>query len=228
VRAVDIEPAASEGHFAMELVQGRGLVEVVHRTQQLGVRMPLRHCISIVAATAEALHHAHECRDDDGPLDVVHSDVSPGNVMIALDGSVKLVDFGVAQSRLRRADRRALPHAGTLAYMSPEQARGDSLDRRSDVYSLGVMLWEMVTWSRLYRGLQPEQILARVAIGAVPMPSQLRADLPRGLESALMTTLQPASERRFATAAEFAAALREIVGPPDGAMLDAWVRRVLH
>jgi serine/threonine-protein kinase len=148
--------------------------------------------------------------------------------MIAFDGSVKIVDFGVAQSRLRRADRRALPHAGTLAYMSPEQSRGEPLDRASDIYSLGVMLWEMVTWSRLYRGLQPEQILARIAIGAVPLPSQMRADLPKGLEPALVTALQPAADRRFSSAAEFAEALREIVGPPDAAMLDAWVRRMFH
>ncbi|HET6584118.1 MAG TPA: serine/threonine-protein kinase [Nannocystaceae bacterium] len=229
VRVLDIAPAATEGHFAMELVHGRGLIEVVRRAQRLGVRMPLRHSIAIVAAAAEALHHAHECRDDDGsPLEVVHSDVTPANVMIAYDGSLKIVDFGVAQSRRRRADRRALPHAGTLSYMSPEQSRGEPLDRRSDVYALGIMLWELVTWSRLYRGLAPEQILARVAIGAVPLPSQLRADLPRGLESAIMTALQPARERRFATTSELAAELRAIVGPPDHALVDAWIRRVFH
>jgi len=229
VRIVDIEPAASEGHFAMELVHGRGLIEVVRRAQRMGVRMPLRHSLALVAAAAEALQHAHDCLDDDGaPLEVVHSDVTPANVMIAFDGSVKIVDFGVAQSRRRRADRRALPHAGTLSYMSPEQSRGEPLDRRSDVYALGIMLWELVTWSRLYRGLAPEQILARVAIGAVPLPSLLRVDLPPGLESAIMTALQPARERRFQSTADFAAELRAIVGPPDNAMLDAWIRRVFH
>jgi len=229
VRVLDIAPAATEGHFAMELVHGRGLVDVVRKAQRLGLRMPLRHSLSVVAAAAEILHHAHECRDDDGSaLDVVHSDVTPGNVMIAYDGSVKIVDFGVAQSRRRRADRRVLPHAGTLAYMSPEQSRGEPLDRRSDVYSLGIMLWELVTWSRLYRGLQPEQITARVAIGAVPLPSLSRADLPPGLETTVMTALQPARERRFDTTADFAAELRAIVGPPDHAMLDAWIRRIFH
>lgn len=234
VRVVDVEPAATEGHFAMELVHGRGLVDVVRHAQRMGVRMPLRHSISVVAAAAEALHYAHDLVDDDGtPLDVVHSDVTPANVMIAFDGSLKIVDFGVAQSRLRegnkpRADRRALPHAGTLSYMSPEQSRGEALDRRSDVYSLGIMLWELVTWSRLYRGLAPEQILARIAIGAVPLPSLLRADLPPGLEPAIMTALQPARERRFQSAADFAAELRAIVGPPDHAMLDAWIRRIFH
>ncbi len=227
VRVLDVEPAATEGHFAMELVHGRGLVEVVRHAQRMGVRMPLRHSLAIVAAAAEALQYAHDLVDDDGtPLEVVHSDVTPANVMIAFDGSLKIVDFGVAQSRRRRA--RTLPHAGTLSYMSPEQSRGEPLDRRSDVYSLGIMLWELVTWSRLYRGLAPEQILARIAIGAVPLPSLLRADLPPGLESAIMTALQPARDRRFQSTADFAAELRAIVGPPDHAMLDAWIRRIFH
>ena len=116
----------------------------------------------------------------------------------------------------------------TLAASFAVESSAKPLDRRSDVYSLGIMLWELVTWSRLYRGLAPQQILARVAIGAVPLPSLLRVDLPQGLESAIMTALQPARERRFESTADFAAELRAIVGPPDNAMLDAWIRRIFH
>ncbi len=229
VRALDVSAAEREGHFAMELVHGRGLTDVVKRAERVGVRMPLRHAIAVIAAAAEALEHAHTRPGPDGkPLQVVHCDVSPGNVMIAYDGTVKIVDFGVAQSQLRRADPRALPNAGTLAYMSPEQCRGDALDRRSDIYSLGVMLWELATWSRLYRRLGPEQVIARVAIGAVPLPSKLRADIPSELEDVMMIALQPVRERRFASAGELARALRRLAGPEDRRGLDAWIRRVFH
>ncbi|HWB81347.1 MAG TPA: serine/threonine-protein kinase [Nannocystaceae bacterium] len=229
VRALDVSAAAREGHFAMELVHGRGLTDVIRKAERVGVRMPLRHAIAVIAAAAEALEHAHVRPGRDGaPLSVVHCDVSPGNVMIAYDGTVKIVDFGVAQSRLRRADPRVLPNAGTLAYMSPEQCRGDALDRRSDVYALGVMLWELATWSRLYGRLQPEQIIARVAIGAVPLPSKLRADIPSELEDVMMIALQPTRERRFASAGELARALRRLAGPEDRRGLDTWIRRVFH
>ncbi|MBC8072804.1 MAG: serine/threonine protein kinase, partial [Deltaproteobacteria bacterium] len=229
VRALDVSAAAREGWFTLELVHGRGLVEVVRRAERVGVRMPLRHAIGIVAATAEALEHAHvQPGPDRKPLEVVHCDVSPANLMLAYDGSVKLVDFGAAQSRLRRANSRALPNAGTLAYMSPEQSRGEAVDRRSDVYALGVLLWELATWSRLYRRLGPEQIIARVAVGAVPLPSQLRADIPSELEDVIMIAVQPTRERRFANAGELARALRRLSGAEDRRGLDAWLRRVFH
>jgi serine/threonine-protein kinase len=229
VRALDVSAAAREGWFTMELVHGRGLIEVIRKAERVGVRMPLRHAIGIVAATAEALEHAHvHPGPDRKPLGVVHCDVSPANLMLAYDGGVKLVDFGVAQSRLRRADSRALPNAGTLAYMSPEHSRGEAVDRRSDVYALGVLLWELATWSRLYRRLGPEQIMARVAIGAVPLPSQLRADIPSELEDVIMIAVQPCRERRFASAGELAQELRRLGGPEDRRGLDAWLRRVFH
>jgi len=112
--------------------------------------------------------------------------------------------------------------------MSPEQARGEPLDRRSDVYALGVVLWELATWSRLYHRLAPDQVRARVAMGAVPLPSQVRADLPAELEDVMMIALQPAPQRRFATAATFAAALRRLAGPADLRGLDAWIGRVFN
>jgi eukaryotic-like serine/threonine-protein kinase len=229
VHALDVAAAERDGYFAMELVHGRGLVEVIRKAERVGVRLPLRHAIGIVAAAAEALEHAYVQPGSDGkPLQVVHCDVSPSNFMIAEGGTVKLVDFGVAQSRLRRADPRMLPNGGTLAYMSPEQSRGESVERRSDVYALGVLLWELATWSRLYRRMAPEQIIARVAIGAVPLPSQLRADIPSALEDVMMIALQPKRERRFAGAGELARVLRQLGGSEDRRGLDAWIRRVFH
>ncbi|MBK6920225.1 MAG: serine/threonine protein kinase [Deltaproteobacteria bacterium] len=229
VRALDSGHASTHGYFATEMLHGRSLPELVRRAEEYGLRMPLRHAISLVASMAEALDHAHgRITADRTPLQVVHADVAPGNVTVTYDGSVKLVDFGCAQSRLCPVERRGMPRAGALAYMSPEQCRGEGLDRRSDVYALGVVLWELATWSRLYRRLAPEQVIARIAIGAVPLPSQVRADIPSELEDVLMVALQPAPQRRFSSAGEFAAALRRLGGAEDPRGLDSWVRRVFH
>jgi serine/threonine-protein kinase len=229
IRGVDLAPAAEHGYFATEFVRGHALPSLVRRSEQLGFRMPLRHVIGIVASIAEALEHAHGVTDDTGaPLHVVHGDVSPANIMIADDGTVKLTDFGAAQSRLRAPQSRVRPNLGPVAYMSPEQSRGEATDRRSDVYALGVVLWELSTWSRLYRRLAPEQVIARVAIGAVPLPSQVRADIPAELEDVTMIALQPAAHRRFSCAGEFARNLRRLAGKPDPRGLDAWIRRMFH
>jgi serine/threonine-protein kinase len=141
---------------------------------------------------------------------------------------VKLVDCGVASSRWRRVDPRALPHRGTVAYSSPEQCRGEVLDRRSDVYALGIMLWELATWQRVYGRMAPEQILARVAIGAVPRPSQVRADIPGELEDLIMTALHPVPSRRFSNTAAVANALRQLAGATDASALATWTRRLFR
>ncbi len=229
VRLLQSHANASHGHFGVELVHGRTLPEVVRRAEEYGVRMPLRHAISIVASLAEALDYAHGCISADRtPLCTVHADLSPGNVTLAHDGTVKLVDFGMARSRMRPTQGRLQALGSAVAYMSPEQCRGEALDRRSDVYGLGVLLWELATWSRLYRRLSHDQVVARVAIGAVPLPSQVRADIPAALEDSLMIALQPLPQRRFATAAEFARVLRQLGGAEDPRGLDAWVRRLFH
>lgn len=229
IRAVDVEPSETDGHFATEFVRGHRLDDIVRRAEQLGFRMPLRHGISIVASIAEALHHAHDATDDDGrPLEVVHAGVCAASVVVLAGGAVKVTDFGAARSRLLRTRGRTRPSVGPVTSMSPEQSRGEAIERRSDVYSLGIMLWELATWSRLYRRLAPEQIIARVAIGAVPLPSQIRADIPAELEDAIMIALQPVASRRFSSAGEFARVLRRLGGAADPRGLDAWIRRMFH
>jgi serine/threonine protein kinase len=228
-RGIALDRADRDGWFATELVRGRSLVEAVRRAEQLGLRMPLRHALAVVASLAEALDHLHALADDDGdPLGVVHGGMSPATVTLADDGKVVIADLGAARSRLRPLTMRPRKAGGAVAYMSPEQARGETLDRKSDIYSLGVILWELATWSRMYPRLGPEQVLARVAVGAVPLPSTVRADVPSELEDVMMIALQPAAERRFATAGELGKALRRLAGPPDLRGLDAWIRRVFN
>jgi serine/threonine-protein kinase len=229
VRAIDLTPAASDGHFAIELVRGQRLVDVVRRCEAVGLRLPVRHAIGIVATMAEALDHAHTATDVHGrPLGIVHADLSPNCITIEDGGAVLLTDFAGAHSDHPTVDRRRWPQPAAVAYMSPEQSRGEPFDRRSDIYVLGVLLWELATWSRLYARLPVDQIIARVAIGAVPLPTQVRADFPSELEDVLMIALQPAPHRRFTSAGDLARALRRLAGPADPRSLDGWIRRVFH
>lgn len=228
-RGVELGTALGEGWFATELVRGHSLVETVRRAEQLGLRVPLRHALAIVASLAEALDHLHALVDDDGaPLGAVLTGVTPTNVTLGDEGLVTLADLGAARSALRPLTMRGRPPVGPVSYMSPEQSRGEALDRRSDVYALGVLLWELCTWSRIYPRLGAEQVLARVAIGAVPLPSTVRADVPAELEDVLMIALQPSAQRRFATAGELAKALRRLAGPADPRGQSAWIRRVFN
>ncbi|MCH9688485.1 MAG: serine/threonine protein kinase [Deltaproteobacteria bacterium] len=224
---VDDVAAAAQGYYTMALIDGPRIPDLVRGAQASGQRLPFEHVVELVGQAACGLHHAHECRDHAGrPFDVVHCDVSPANLMIDRAGRLKLLDFGIAQTRDHRVDPRDIPRAGTLAYMSPEQRRGHRVDRRSDVFSLGIVLWELAVWRRAPRakprpgtaGLEPP----------LPAPRTVDPRLPPRLDAILVRALSPDPVRRFGSAAEFGAALSELrrsttVRPEHS--LGAWVRR---
>ncbi|MGZ3442895.1 MAG: protein kinase domain-containing protein, partial [Polyangia bacterium] len=153
-------------------------------------------------AACEALHHAHE-------QGVVHRDVTPANLLVSYDGVVKLADFGIAKSQ--QAASRAQTTVGTLKgkvpYMSPEQARAKPLDRRSDLFSLGVVAWELLTGKRLFHRRNELDTLRAVQMCDVPSLSAVRPDVPPALAVAIENALEPKAEDRWATAAEMAHAL---------------------
>jgi hypothetical protein len=147
------------------------------------------------------LHYAHELRDHDGtPLGVVHRDVSPHNVFVTYDGRVKLVDFGIAKALDAAFETRSGTLKGKIAYMSPEQASGNPVDRRSDVYAVGVMIWEAITGSRLFRGMNEVAILGCIASGKLPSPKTARLDVEPELEAVCMRALEHDPENRYQTA----------------------------
>jgi hypothetical protein len=156
-----------------------------------------------VQSVAAGLHYAHELKDAGGkPLGIVHRDVSPHNVMITFDGSVKLVDFGIATARISK--NQALPGSiqGNLRYMSPEQCAGEQVDRRSDLFSLGVLLFELTTGTRLHRENDDGDIVRRIVDGPIPMPSSRRKDYPPELERIVMKALERERSLRYSTAQE--------------------------
>jgi serine/threonine-protein kinase len=193
--------------IAMEYLEGQPLNRIVHRLQKSG-GLPLAMHLKIVCQALAGLHHAHELTDYDGTaLGVVHRDVTPHNVFVTYDGQVKVVDFGIAKALNSSSETRTGVLKGKVAYMAPEQARGERVDRRADLFSVGVMLWEAATGKRLWKGVPDITILQRLLAGEVPTPRSVKPDVPEKLEAIILKSLAHQREDRYATAAEMQLAL---------------------
>jgi serine/threonine-protein kinase len=176
----------------------------MHRAQRQGLAVPLQLYIKVLCDALAGLHHAHELTDFDGsPLNVVHRDASPHNIFVTYDGQTKLVDFGIAKAASRSAETRAGVLKGKIAYMAPEQARCAQVDRRADVFSIGVLLWELLTSQRLWKGLADVEVLERLMLADVPRPRTVVPDIPEELEAICVRALALDPADRYPTAAEF-------------------------
>lgn len=189
--------------MVMEYVHGTSLSGLLTRLAKEGRRLTPDIAAWIAAQIADGLHAAHELRDDHGDvLNVVHRDVSPQNVLLSWDGHVKVIDFGVAKSRSASQRTAVGVLRGKLAYMSPEQAYAQLVDRRTDVYALGIVLWEMLTSRRLFRGNSEIELLQTVRLPNIPPPSTFAA-VDRALENAVLRALDPDPQTRVATCKDF-------------------------
>jgi serine/threonine protein kinase len=176
-------------------------------------RIPLmfQQAITIVHDIAAGLHYAHERIGDDGSLlGIIHRDVSPHNVILTYAGEVKVLDFGIAKAASQVARTRTGVLKGKAAYMSPEQALGEPLDRRTDVFSIGILLWELTTGRWLYRRRSELETLKAVVETDAPRPSSILADYPKDLEKIVLKTLARSPDKRWETAGELRSALEEI------------------
>src|SRR5262249_3023812 len=154
------------------------------------------------------LHHAHELCDFDGtPLGVVHRDTTPQNVFITYDGLVKVVDFGIAKAVDSAMETRAGVVKGKVPYMAPQQARREPVDRRVDIFSAGVMLWEAMIGRRMWKGVNDMGVLSRLVEGEIPKVRDVKADADEALAAICDRALAPAKENRYATALEMHDAL---------------------
>jgi serine/threonine-protein kinase len=189
--------------------------------------------IVVARAVAEAcrgLHAAHEARDLAGhPLGLVHRDISPDNLMLGFDGHVKVIDFGIALVKNRQAPVTEFGSLkGKPPYMSPEQIKNQALDRRSDVFSLGVVLWELLAGTPLFEGDSIYAIAIAVQEQPIELPSRVRGEaLPLGLDAAVLNALDRDLTRRTPSAAALAEALEEVVQAAGGETLEAWAERAL-
>jgi serine/threonine protein kinase len=203
--------------LALEYVRGKSLAEMWDEASVSGTQISRAVTLRTLSETAWALHFAHEARDaEDRPLHVVHRDISPQNVMVTFHGDVKLMDFGVARAdnRLHRTDTGKIK--GKISYMAPEQLRGQPLDRRADVFAVGVMLWELTLNRRLFGG-DEVQAFQKAIDCQVPPPRSIDPTYPASLERIVMSALAADRDRRTATAAELATALNAELAEYDGA-----------
>ena len=195
-------------HFmAMEYLDGQPLNRILHR---LGARggLPLKMHLQVIVDLLGGLHHAHELADYDGsPLGVVHRDINPQNIFVTYDGIVKVVDFGVAKARSSVVQTRFGIVKGKISYMAPEQARSELVDRRADIFAVGVMLWEAVTHTRPWKGVTEMAVMKSLIHGEFPALRAAAPDVPEALEAIVMKALAPRRDDRYATAAALQADL---------------------
>ncbi len=188
--------------IVMEYLEGQPFHQLVKRAYEVEATLSLDIIAQVGIAALDGLHYAHELKDASGnDLRVVHRDVSPQNLFITYDGAVKMLDFGIAKNALADARTRTGLLKGKISYMAPEQARGEHIDRRADLWSLGVMLWEAVTGSRLFKGSNEAATLNMTLTEEVSSPSLRRPDLPPELEAILMRALKRDPTQRYASAA---------------------------
>ncbi len=204
----DIGIAGSSFFFTMEYVHGVSLSVLVRTVTGKGAVIPIPHVLTTIAGAGVGLHYAHEKLGLDGkPLGIVHRDVSPSNLMITYEGTVKVVDFGIAKAAHRNADTQLGTVKGKLSYMSPEQCRGIELDRRSDLFSLGIVMWEMLTGTRLFKRETEYDHMEAIVLGPTPPPSSVRDDVPPELDAIVLKLLAKSPADRYQTAEELVEAI---------------------
>lgn len=182
VEMIEVGEEAGTHFLAMEFLFGRDLGQIRDRCAELGIRIPPEHMTTVLADVLDALYHAHhEATSDGQPLHVIHRDVSPQNVLVGFDGSVKLLDFGLAKAAAQISRTRAGVLKGKYAYMSPEQVNFKGVDQRADIFSCGVVLWETLTQRRLFYRSSDYDTVKAVMACQVPFPRAVRPDLPWGL-----------------------------------------------
>ncbi|WP_438020487.1 protein kinase [Sorangium sp. So ce315] len=223
VATLDSVQADGELFLVMEYIAGEALSSLLREVSAQGGRVPQPVVSAIVAGALAGLHAAHEATAEDGaPLQIVHRDVSPQNILVGEDGIARVLDFGIARAAVRSQVSRVGQLKGKLSYMAPEQLRGAPLTRRADIYAASVVLWEALTGRRLFTGECDAEIFGRILEGVVQPPSAF-GDVPRALDEVVLRGLERDPERRFATALEMAAALEEALPPASPRAVGAWV-----
>ncbi len=225
----DIGTLGDSYFFTMEYVHGETVRNLLQRSYGLRRPIAVSAVLSIIAGAAAGLHHAHERKGFDGKhLGIVHRDVSPSNLMISYEGTVKVVDFGVAKAAHRETETRSGTVKGKITYMSPEQCRGHDMDRRSDLFSLGIVMWEMLTTERLFRRNSDFETMQAIVSEDVAPPSRLRPDIPADVDAVVMKLLAKSPADRYQTADELHEAIETVAVRAGSALSTASLGRFMR
>jgi len=191
-------------YIAMEYVEGKNLRDLTRAISNKGLHLSIGQCLYIITEILKGLDYAHRKTNSVGEsLEIVHRDMSPQNVVISYEGEVKILDFGIAKAASRISRTEAGVLKGKFSYMSPEQASGSSIDQSTDIFAVGVILYELLTSERLFRAESDIQTLERVKAGFVPKPSEKNPLVPEALEKIVFRALARSPEDRYPTSAAF-------------------------
>jgi serine/threonine protein kinase len=227
VRTLDVVDG-EELLLVMELIDGESLSRLAKQTHQRGERIPRPIVSAVLQDLLRGLHAAHEATNEAGePLAIVHRDVSPHNVIVGTDGVSRVLDFGVAKARGRMQQTQQGQIKGKLAYMSPEQARGKPVDRRSDLFASGIVLWELLVGGRLFDGENEASVLTQLLVDKPAAPSTKLAELAP-FDALVLKALETNADARFATALEFAEQLGQTIPAAPRSEVQAWVKAEAH
>jgi len=194
--------------FTMEYVHGETVRDLMRRAFEVDQMIPINCALTIIAGAASGLAHAHERLGNDGhPLNIVHRDVSPSNVMISYEGNVKIVDFGVAKATHRSVETQSGTVKGKIGYMAPEQCKGGEVDLRADLFGLGIVMWEVLVGDRLYKRATDFETMEAIVSEPTPAPSSRRPDVPPAVDAVVLKLLQKAPGDRYQSAHELLDAL---------------------
>ena len=211
VQTVEVGNEGRRFFLAMEYLEGQSLQRLRQRVAKEHP-FPLGPHLRIIVEALNGLHYAHELVDIDGhALGIVHRDATPHNVFVTYDGQVKVVDFGIAKAMDSSLETRTGELKGKVAYMPPEQASAQRVDRRADVFALGVMVWEAAVGRRLWKGLNEVAIMHELLTGRIPSPREVDPRVPAELDAICRRALSPSADDRYATAADFAADLERFL-----------------
>ncbi|MBI3994506.1 MAG: protein kinase [Nitrospirae bacterium] len=211
VQIFDLGHIENAFFIAMEYVMGRDLRTILHRAKSLNQPMSVGHALLIISKVCAGLDYAHRKKDLSGrELNIVHRDISPQNILVSYEGEVKLVDFGIAKAASQSSETRTGILKGKLSYMAPEQARGREVDRRADIFAIGIVLYEMLTGHKLFKGDNDFNTLEKVREAKVePPPTSLNKEVAPELEAIILKALAKEPEDRFQSAAELQTALED-------------------
>jgi eukaryotic-like serine/threonine-protein kinase len=226
VGTFDVSATDTELLLVMDFVLGESLDKLLRKARAERRSPPVGVICSVVAGVLAGLHAAHEARDEGGqPLDIVHRDVSPQNVIVGVDGVPRVVDFGVARAAGRLHTTEHGQIKGKLAYMAPEQLTMAKMDRRVDVFAAAAVLWEGLVGQRLFGGDNPGATVANVLDKEIVAPSAINPDVPAPIDAIVLRGLARHPDLRFSTAREMASALEQACPPATAREIGEWVQR---
>ena len=208
VGTMDVQKTDEVMFLVMEYIEGASLRRVLRACKKGGIELPLEIALRIMVDTLAGLHAAHQLKGHEGELlNLVHRDVSPHNILVGVYGVSRITDFGVARAEARLGSTRGGQHKGKIAYMPPEQGRGDDIDRRADVYAAGVVFWEALTLKRLFKAEHEGALIAMILTGCDRPPKVVNPKVPEAIDAVCMKALAVDPAERHATTADFAEAI---------------------